>query len=71
MHNSVFVTASVLSSMLIGMALVSVVLTHAVHVHDGSMFAPTGIIENEKIAVAPLLTPIGMGGFSGAFGVAL
>ena len=46
MRSSFFVTASVLSSMFIGMALVSAVLTHAAYVHDQSTSVPIRIIQN-------------------------
>jgi hypothetical protein len=46
MRSSFFVTASVLSSMFIGTALVSAVLTHAAHVHDGSIVVPTRLVQH-------------------------
>ena len=44
MHSSFFVTASVLSSMFIGVALVSAVLTHAAH--DASMVVPPRVVQH-------------------------
>jgi hypothetical protein len=46
MASSFFVTASVLSSMFIGMALISAVLTHAAYVHDPSSVVAMRIIQN-------------------------
>ena len=46
MRSSFFVTASVLSSMFIGMALISAVFTHAWYVHDTSSVVVMRIIQN-------------------------
>ena len=45
MRSSFFVTASVLTSMFIAMAVISAVLTHAAHVQEGSLM-PLRTIQN-------------------------
>ena len=46
MRSTFFVTASVLSSLFIGIALATAVLTHAAAGHDRTMLLPMRVIQN-------------------------